>query len=85
MFKFQMNLNQCLPWSSNHALIHTFLFHKKLIHKKLVPGQPNGQETFSTQVMEVKKLKKKFFAFLLQFEDTVTNFEKDMFRREKNF
>ena len=45
-------------------------------------GWPNHQETFSTQATEVKKLTI-FFSFSYHnFEDTVSNFDKDMFRKE---
>ena len=54
-----------------------FFFYKKLLHKKLVLGHPNHQEMFITQAEKVKKLFS-FFGFLInEFEDTVTNFEKD--------
>ena len=58
---------------------HTFS-KNRLFSKKLVLGQPNGWETFSTQATEVKKLILFFLSYsYYNFEETVTNFEKDMF------
>ena len=54
-----------------------------LFYKKVVLGRPNCQETFSTQATNVKKLLGFFFHFQYHnFEDTVINFDKDMFRKE---
>ena len=60
--------------------MHTF-YKKLIICKKLVLGRPNRGETFSTQATEVKKLGMFSFSYH-NFEDTVTNFDKDMFRKE---
>ena len=58
------------------------LFCKKLVCNKLELGRPNLWETFSTQATEVKKLIF-FFSFSNHnFEDTVTNFDKEMFRKK---
>ena len=60
--------------------MHTF-FYKKRTYKKPVLGQPNRQETFSTQATEVKKLMIIFSSSCHNFEDAVTKFDKDMFRK----
>ena len=65
-----------------HHIYHCTHFLKKLIYKKLVLGQLNGQEMFSTQAMEVKKLKIISFLFLLQFKSTATYLDTDMFKKE---
>ena len=51
----------------HHIYYHTHIL-KKLIYKKLVLVQLNDSEMFSTQAMEVKKLKIISFIFLLQFQ-----------------
>ena len=56
-------------------------FSKKLIYKKLVLGQLNGQEMFSTQAMEVKKLKILSFS-CYNFKSTATYLDTDMFMKE---
>ena len=62
--------------------LSTLFFNKKLIHKKPVLVRPNRQETFSPQATEVNNLIL-FFSFCYHnFEDTVTNFDQDMFRKE---
>ena len=58
-----------------------FFSYKKLIYKKLILGRPNRYETFSTQATEVKKLIIFLFSYN-NFEDTVTSFDKDNFRKE---
>ena len=58
------------------------LFYKELLFKKLVLGQPNDKETFSIQATEVRNLQF-FLSFSYHnFKDTVTNFDKDMFKKE---
>ena len=62
--------------------IHTFFYQNLLLYKKLVLGQPNGQETFSDQATEVRNLHLCLSSSYYTFEETVTNFEKEMFRNE---
>ena len=79
----------CLAWQNTYTSyvtfflnkIHTFLY-KKLIYKKLVLGRPNRKETFSTQATEVYINLHSFSFSYHNFEDEVTNFDKDMFKKE---
>ena len=61
-----------------HHIYHRAHFLKKLIYKKLVLGQLNGREMFSTQAMDVKKLKISCY----NFKSTATYLDTDMFIKE---
>ena len=50
--------------------------------RKLVLEQPNALEVFSTRAMAVKKLVILLSFSYHNFEDTLINCEKDMFRKE---
>ena len=52
------------------------------IYKKLVWDSQIAKKFSGTQATEVKKLIIFFFIFNHNFEDTVTNFHKDMLRKE---
>ena len=55
-----------------------FNSYEKPLYKKLILGQPNGQETFSTHATKIKRnLFLSFFCY--DFEDTITNFNKNIF------
>ena len=73
-----------MPLQRAHCFIIIYNTHliKTLIYKKLVLEQPSGYETINTQAMEVKKLIIFLSLSCYTFEDTVTYFEKDIFRKE---
>ena len=57
-----------------------FFIRDSFIRNVRVLGRPYHQETFSTEAMEARKLM--ISLSYHNFEDTVTNFDKDMFRKE---
>ena len=74
--KFSYNFRQLYE---NQQSTH---FYKKLIYKKLVVGWPTLLAK-KLSVLKSQRLINFFFSFSYHnFEDTVTNFDKDMFRKE---